>query len=98
MYPAFYSDINGDGYGDIAGMITTLDYLKDLGIDAIWVSPMSNSPRVATLVTTSQTIRRFIRRFGTVADMDKLIKEMYARDMLLILILLSSTSVTSMLG
>ena len=41
IYPRSFADGNGDGIGDLAGMISRLDYLKDLGVDAIWMSPLS---------------------------------------------------------
>lgn len=40
IYPASFKDSNGDGLGDIPGILSKIDYLKDLGVDAIWVSPM----------------------------------------------------------
>lgn len=40
IYPASFKDSNGDGLGDIPGILSKIDYLKDLGIDAVWVSPM----------------------------------------------------------
>jgi len=40
IYPASFKDSNGDGLGDIPGILSKIDYLKDLGIDVIWVSPM----------------------------------------------------------
>jgi oligo-1,6-glucosidase len=84
VYPASYKDSNGDGYGDIPGMITTLDYLKDLGVDAVWLSPMFDSPQVDMGYDISDYTAVY-PKFGTVADMDKLIKEMHSRDMKLIL-------------
>ena len=45
MWPASYKDSNGDGLGDIQGIIDTLDYLKELGVDIIWLSPMYKSPQ-----------------------------------------------------
>jgi oligo-1,6-glucosidase len=44
IYPASFKDSNGDGLGDIPGIISKIDYLKDLGIDTIWVSPMYATP------------------------------------------------------
>ena len=44
IYPRSFADSNGDGIGDIPGLITKLDYLADLGIDAIWLSPINPSP------------------------------------------------------
>ena len=46
IYPRSFADSNGDGIGDLAGMICRLDYLKDLGVDAIWLSPHYPSPQV----------------------------------------------------
>lgn len=42
IYPASFSDSNGDGWGDVKGAISKLDYLKDLGVEAIWLSPSMN--------------------------------------------------------
>jgi oligo-1,6-glucosidase len=84
VYPASYLDSNGDGYGDIPGMISTLDYLKDLGVDAIWLSPMFDSPQVDMGYDISDYTAVY-PKFGTVADMDKLIHEMHSRGMKLIL-------------
>ena len=44
IYPKSFLDTNGDGIGDIEGIINKLDYLKDLGIDILWISPMYHSP------------------------------------------------------
>lgn len=46
MYPASFKDDNGDGLGDLRGLISKLPYLKSLGIDAIWLGPHYKSPRV----------------------------------------------------
>ena len=46
IYPASFKDSNGDGMGDIQGIISKVDYLHDLGVDIIWVSPMFESPQV----------------------------------------------------
>ena len=56
VYPRSFCDSNGDGLGDIPGIISKLDYLKELGIDAIWLSPVFKSPRTTT-ATISPTIR-----------------------------------------
>lgn len=45
IYPASFKDTNGDGVGDLAGIISELDYVKDLGIDIIWISPHFASPQ-----------------------------------------------------
>ena len=44
IYPFSYSDYNGDGIGDIKGILSKLDYIKDLGVNAIWFSPLYDSP------------------------------------------------------
>lgn len=44
IYPASFKDSNGDGLGDIPGIISKIDYLKDLGIDIVWISPMYARP------------------------------------------------------
>lgn len=84
VHPASYKDSNGDGYGDIPGIITTLDYFKQVGIDAVWLSPMFDSPQVDMGYDISDYTAVY-PKFGTVDHMDQLIKEMHARDMKLIL-------------
>ncbi|MGX8680854.1 MAG: alpha-amylase family glycosyl hydrolase, partial [bacterium] len=46
IYPRSFQDSNGDGIGDLQGIISRLDYLKDLGIDVLWISPVFVSPQV----------------------------------------------------
>ena len=45
IWPASYKDSNGDGFGDLQGIISELDYVKSLGVDVIWLSPMYDSPQ-----------------------------------------------------
>src|SRR5271156_5353930 len=84
IWPASYKDSNGDGIGDIQGIISTLDYLKDLGIDTIWLSPMYASPQKDYGYDISN-YEDVYPPFGTLADMDQLVKEVHDRDMRLIL-------------
>lgn len=74
IYPASFADSNGDGIGDIPGIISHLDYLRDLGIGFIWLSPVYASPMVDNGYDISdyQAINPI---FGTLADMDRLIAE-----------------------
>ena len=74
IYPKSFYDTNGDGIGDINGVIEKLDYLRDLGIDIIWLSPIYCSP----LADQGYDISDYYDidpRFGTLADLDRLIEE-----------------------
>ena len=51
IYPKSFQDTNGDGIGDLQGIISRLDYLQKLGIDGIWLSPVCQSPRWTTATT-----------------------------------------------
>ncbi|MDO4619039.1 MAG: alpha-glucosidase [Lachnospiraceae bacterium] len=80
IYPKSFCDTNGDGIGDLPGIISKLDYLKDLGVDMIWISPMYASP----LADQGYDISDYYDidpRFGTLADMDRLLAEAHKRDM-----------------
>jgi alpha-glucosidase len=84
IYPRSFMDSNGDGIGDIQGMISKLDYLKDLGIDVIWVCPMYQSPNDDNGYDISD-YQEVMNEFGTMADFDQLLAETHARGMKLIL-------------
>ncbi|KAK9482063.1 glycoside hydrolase superfamily [Lipomyces starkeyi] len=84
IWPASYKDSNGDGLGDIPGIVSTLDYLKDLGIDIIWLSPMFDSPQ-ADMGYDIRNYEDVYPPYGTLADMEVLIREVHARGMRLIL-------------
>lgn len=84
IYPKSFCDSNGDGIGDIPGIISKLDYLHDLGIDIIWLSPCYCSP----LADEGYDISDYYRidpRFGTMDDMDRLIAEAKKRNMYLLM-------------
>lgn len=84
IWPASYKDSNGDGVGDIPGIISTLDYVKDLGIDVIWLSPMYDSPQDDMGYDISD-YESVYPKYGTLEDMDTLISEVHSRGMKLIL-------------
>lgn len=74
IYPKSFQDSNGDGYGDIRGIINRLDYLKDLGINVIWISPIFQSPMVDHGYDISDYYE-IDPMFGTMEDMEELIAE-----------------------
>ena len=84
IYPRSFMDSNGDGIGDIQGIISKLDYLQELGIDVIWVSPMYQSPNDDNGYDISN-YQEIMEEFGTMADFDLLLEETHRRGMKLIL-------------
>jgi alpha-glucosidase len=84
IYPRSFQDSNGDGVGDINGITSRLDYLRDLGIDAIWISPMYPSP----LVDFGYDISDYTAidpLYGTLADFDRLVSEAKKRNIRVIM-------------
>src|SRR4051794_22250443 len=73
IYPRSFKDSNGDGIGDLAGVTERLDYLADLGIDAIWLSPFFKSP-MADFGYDVSDYTDVDPMFGDLADFDRLIK------------------------
>jgi len=84
IYPRSFMDSNGDGVGDIQGIISKLDYLKELGIDCLWVCPIYTSPNDDNGYDISD-YRGIMQEFGTMADFDQLLKEVHNKDMKLIM-------------
>lgn len=84
IYPRSFNDSNGDGIGDIQGIIEKLDYLKLLGVDVIWLSPIYDSPNDDNGydIRDYQTI---MDEFGSTADFDQMLKEIHQRDMKLVM-------------
>ena len=84
IYPKSFYDSNGDGIGDIQGIIKKLDYLKELGVDVLWLTPIYVSPMadngydIADYYNIDET-------FGTMKDFEKLLAEVHNRDMKLIM-------------
>lgn len=84
IYPRSFKDSDGDGIGDIKGIISKLDYLKSLGIDAVWLSPIYDSPNDDNGYDISN-YREILKDFGTMADFDLLLQEMHKRNIKLIM-------------
>ena len=89
IYPRSFYDTNGDGIGDLPGITAKLDYLKDLGVDVIWLSPIFQSPNYDNGYDISD-YKAIMEEFGTMADFDELLKEMHRRDMKLVLDLVAN--------
>ncbi|WP_127536962.1 glycoside hydrolase family 13 protein [Paenibacillus illinoisensis] len=84
IYPRSFMDSNGDGIGDIKGIISKLDYIQDLGIDLIWICPMYKSPNDDNGYDISDYCS-IMDEFGTMAEFDQLLKEVHDRGMKLIM-------------
>lgn len=84
VYPKSFQDSNGDGIGDLKGITSRLDYLKKLGIDAIWLSPVYQSPQVDNGYDISD-YEAIDPQYGTMADMDELISEAKKRGIRIIM-------------
>ncbi|MBS1302855.1 alpha-glucosidase [Loktanella sp. SALINAS62] len=79
IYPRSFCDSNGDGIGDIPGIVSKLDYLSDLGVGFVWLSPVFASPMADNGYDISD-YRDIAPEFGTLSDMDDLIAQARARD------------------
>ena len=84
IYPRSFADSNADGYGDLPGIISKLDYLQDLGIDAIWLCPVFKSPQDDNGYDVADYLD-IDPMFGSMSDMKKLIKEAEKRQIRIIL-------------
>jgi len=84
IYPRSFFDANNDGIGDLAGIVAKLDYLSDLGIDAIWLSPIYQSPMYDFGYDISD-YRRIDPVFGAMDDFKRLLKEAHARGLRIIM-------------
>ena len=80
IYPRSFKDSNGDGIGDLPGIEEKLDYLKDLGVDAIWLSPVYRSPMHDFGYDISD-YHDIDPIFGSLADFDTLVKKAHKMDM-----------------
>lgn len=84
IYPRSFMDSNGDGTGDLRGIIGRLDYLSELGIDAVWLSPVYDSPNDDNGYDI-RDYRKIMAEFGTMEDFDELLSELHRRGMKLLM-------------
>lgn len=84
IYPRSFMDSNADGIGDLKGITSRLDYLKELGIDVIWLSPVYQSPNDDNGYDISD-YRAIMQEFGTMADFDEMLAGIHARGMKLVM-------------
>lgn len=84
IYPRSFKDSNGDGIGDIGGIIEKLDYLKELGVDVIWLSPVYQSPNDDNGYDISD-YKAIMKEFGTMEDFDKMLSEAHKRGLKLVM-------------
>lgn len=84
IYPRSFQDSNGDGIGDIQGIISRLDYLKWLGVGAVWLCPIYDSPN-ADMGYDIRDYEKIMTEFGTMKDFDQLVDELHKRDIKLVM-------------
>ncbi|GLC80187.1 glycoside hydrolase family 13 protein [Lacrimispora brassicae] len=84
IYPRSFCDSNGDGIGDIGGIISKLDYLKELGIDVVWLSPVYDSPNDDNGYDI-RDYRKIMKEFGTMEEFDRLLEELHKREIRLVM-------------
>ncbi|MDE3182488.1 MAG: alpha-glucosidase [Bacteroidota bacterium] len=84
VYPRSFKDSDGDGIGDLKGIISELDYIKSLGVTAVWLNPIYSSPNDDNGYDVSD-YRNIMKDFGTMADFDSLLKGMHERGIKLIM-------------
>src|SRR3569833_812025 len=77
IYPRSFQDSNGDGIGDLRGIIGRLDYLKELGVDVVWLSPVYKSPNDNNDNNNYQDI---MEEFGNLADWEELLTEKHTHN------------------
>ncbi|KZX00649.1 alpha-glucosidase [Pseudoalteromonas luteoviolacea] len=84
IYPRSFQDTTGDGIGDLNGIVNRLDYIKSLGVDAVWISPFFKSPMKDFGYDISD-YRDIDPMFGSIGDFDKLIEQAHQRDIKIII-------------
>ena len=84
IYPRSFQDSNGDGIGDLRGIISRLDYLKSLGVGAVWLCPVYDSPN-ADMGYDIRDYERIMAEFGTMEDFEELLRGLHERDIKLVM-------------
>ena len=84
IYPRSFMDTDGDGVGDLKGIISKLDYIKSLGIDVVWLNPIYGSPNADNGYDISD-YQSIMKEFGTMDDFDTLLKGMHERGLKLVM-------------
>ncbi len=84
VYPRNFKDSDGDGIGDLKGIISRLDYIKSFGVTAVWLNPIYSSPNTDNGYDVSD-YRDIMKDFGTMADFDSLLKGLHERGIKLIM-------------
>jgi oligo-1,6-glucosidase len=84
VYPRSFKDSDGDGIGDLKGIISKLDYIKSLGVDAVWLNPIYSSPNDDNGYDVSD-YRNIMKDFGTMEDFDALLKGLHQRGIKLVM-------------
>jgi oligo-1,6-glucosidase len=84
IYPRSFNDSNGDGIGDIPGIVGKVDYLEELGVDVVWLCPVYDSPNADNGYDIAD-YRAIMDEFGEMADWEELLEELHDRDMRLVM-------------
>lgn len=84
VYPRSFKDADGDGIGDLKGILSKLDYIKSIGIDVIWLNPVYSSPNADNGYDISD-YRNIMKEFGSMADFDTLLSELHRRKIRLVM-------------
>src|SRR6476660_2621171 len=84
IYPRSFKDSDGDGIGDLKGIISRLDYIKSLGVDVVWINPIYSSPNDDNGYDVSD-YRSIMSGFGTMADFDSLLSGLHESNIKLVM-------------
>lgn len=84
IYPRSFMDSNGDGIGDLPGILSKLDYLRELGVDVLWISPIYMSPKADNGYDISDYVR-IMPEFGTVEDFDRLVNTAHQKGLKIVM-------------